>query len=147
MPDTRSRRLRTWWYRAIGVRPTSPATARMVIASGPDRSAIRRPASRTWRRVVRSVGATGAPFEMGCNGSTAYGYLRRRPSHRIGWPHALPTTLPPTLPDRTGRRPAALPLAGARLAALTTAASEASRMLESMPTPHQVDPSAPSAST
>jgi hypothetical protein len=35
----------------------------------------------------------------------------------------------------------------ARLAALTTAWSEASRMLESMPTPHQVDPSDPSAST
>jgi hypothetical protein len=35
----------------------------------------------------------------------------------------------------------------ARLAALTTAWSEASRMLESIPTPHQVDPPGPSAST
>ena len=34
----------------------------------------------------------------------------------------------------------------ARLAALTTAWRDASRMLESIPTPHQVDPSGPSAS-
>jgi len=34
-----------------------------------------------------------------------------------------------------------------RFAALTTAFSEASRMEESMPTPHQVSPSGPAAST
>lgn len=41
----------------------------------------------------------------------------------------------------------ALDVAGARLAALTTAASDASRIDESIPTPHQVSPSGDSAST
>ncbi len=75
---------------------------------------------------------------------TVYRFVPCTASVEFSSGNALPATWPATRP---GTLPGSPQRSRARLAALTTAASEASRMLESMPTPHHVVPSSPSAST